>query len=203
MDALVKNAVTLPLLVFVAELCVVTCGTLRIIFVARGMKLLAVLLGSMEILLWLFAIGQIMRNLDNLGCFLGFAAGFVCGNYLGMQIESALALGKLVVRIITNQDARQLIESLKRHGYGVTTVAGEGATGRVHVVFTVIPRKELPVVEKLIEAFGPRTFWSVETVQHAEEGVFPQRRRSLFPGMFRLNASLTPNPSPAGRGEKS
>ncbi|MCS6975939.1 MAG: DUF2179 domain-containing protein [Gemmatales bacterium] len=202
MDALFQNGVGLPLLVFVAELCVVTCGTLRIIFVARGMKLLAVVLGSMEILLWLFAIGQIMRNLDNLGCFLGFAAGFVCGNYLGMQIESALALGKLVVRIITNQDARQLIESLKHHGYGVTTVAGEGATGKVHIVFTVIPRKELSRVEKLIEDFGPKTFWSVETVQHAEEGVFPQRRRTLLPILSWPGSSLSPDASTLSQGEK-
>jgi uncharacterized protein YebE (UPF0316 family) len=179
MDAAWTASLWLPGIVFLAEMCVVTCGTLRIIFVARGHKLLAVVLGSLEILLWLFAIGQIMRNLDDLRCFFAFAAGFVSGNYLGMQIESALAIGNLVVRIITSQPPHELIASLKNHGYGITTFQGEGATGPVHLVFTVIPRKDLRIVERLINDFGPKTFWSVECVQHVEEGVFPRRPSPL------------------------
>src|SRR5438045_1109329 len=77
----------LPLLVFFAELCVVTISTLRIIFISRGMKYLAPLLGFFEITIWLFAIGQVMQNLNDAGCFLGFASGFTLGNFLGVLIE--------------------------------------------------------------------------------------------------------------------
>src|SRR5437870_12238868 len=87
---------SLPLLVFFAELCVVTLSTLRIIFLSRGMKYLAPLLGFFEITIWLFAIGQVMQNMSDLGCFLGFAAGFTLGNYLGVRIEKKLALGTAV-----------------------------------------------------------------------------------------------------------
>ena len=38
----------LPLVIFVAELCVVTVGTLRIIFVARGHKFVAPALGFLR-----------------------------------------------------------------------------------------------------------------------------------------------------------
>src|SRR4051812_46175226 len=48
----VLPAVAAP--IFHAELCVVTLGTLRIIFVAKGRKALAPLLGFFEISLWLF-----------------------------------------------------------------------------------------------------------------------------------------------------
>src|SRR5947209_2547847 len=58
----------LPLLIFCAELCVVTISTIRIIFLSRGMKTLAAILGFFEITIWLFAIGQIMRNLSDFGC---------------------------------------------------------------------------------------------------------------------------------------
>lgn len=179
MDAFLNHFPWLPFVVFAAELCVVTLGTLRIIFVSRGAKLLATLLGFFEIVLWLFAIGQIMRNLSDVGCFFGFAAGFVCGNFLGIQIDRALAIGTQVVRIITSQDATALIGSLKANGYGVTTLKAEGANGPVHLVFTVIKRKDLPAVVRLIEQFDPRTFWSVETVQHSAEGVF-RPRPNLF-----------------------
>ena len=66
----------LPLLVFFSELCVVTLSTLRIIFIGRGMKLLAPVLGFFEITIWLFAVGQVMQNLSDPRCFLGFACGF-------------------------------------------------------------------------------------------------------------------------------
>src|SRR5271169_6738861 len=99
----------LPVLVFFAELCVVTLSTLRIIFISRGKKVLAPLVGFFEITIWLFAIGQVMHNLNDPFCFLGFAGGFTLGNYLGMLAEKWLALGTVVVRTITRKDATGLV----------------------------------------------------------------------------------------------
>ena len=169
----------LPLLVFVAELTVVTLGTLRIIFLARGMKLLAPLLGFFEVCIWLFAIGQIMNNLDNLGCYIGFAAGFTAGNFLGMTVEKKLAMGTALVQIITNHDAGVLVERLAEAGYGVTSIPGQGATGPVTIVFTVIKRRERRNVEQIITRFDSRAFYSVDEIQTAAAGIFPAKRRAL------------------------
>jgi uncharacterized protein YebE (UPF0316 family) len=164
---------TLPLFIFLAEVCVVTLSTVRIIFIARGMKVRASLLGFFEVSIWLFAIGQIMQNLSNLGCYAGFAGGFALGNYLGITIEHKLGLGSLVVRIITNKDGRELAQNLKDAGYGVTSVDGQGATGPVQVILTVIPRKKLASVVALLKAFDPKVFYSVDDLQSASQGIFP------------------------------
>jgi uncharacterized protein YebE (UPF0316 family) len=163
----------LPLLIFFAELCVVTLSTMRIIFLSRGMKTIASTLGFFEISIWLFAIGQIMQNLSDVGCYLGFAAGFTCGNFLGVIIEKKLAIGTLVVRIITHRDAAGLVSGLQRGRYGVTSLNAEGATGPVKVIFTVIQRKQLSNVVAIIQACQPSAFYSVEEVQSAESGIFP------------------------------
>lgn len=177
----------LPLLVFVAELTVVTLGTLRIIFLARGMKVLAPVLGCVEICIWLFAIGQIMHNLDNLGCYVGFAAGFTAGNMLGLFIERKLAMGTALVQIITNRDAAGLMKQLAAAGYGVTSIAGQGATGPVTIVFTVIRRRERANVTGIIEGFDARAFYSIDEIQTAAAGIFPARRRlkSALPSLLR------------------
>jgi uncharacterized protein YebE (UPF0316 family) len=91
--------VILPLLIFAARICDVTLGTLRIIFVSRGKKLLAPLLGFFEVSIWLLAISQIMQNLNNPVCFLAYAGGFAMGNFVGILIEDKLAMGILVIRI--------------------------------------------------------------------------------------------------------
>jgi len=61
--SLLPSFSALPILVFFAELSVVTLFTLRIIFLSRGKKLLAPIVGFFEVTIWLFAIGQVMQNL--------------------------------------------------------------------------------------------------------------------------------------------
>src|SRR5207302_287248 len=129
--------VLLPLLVFVAELCVVTIGTIRIIFVARGFKLLAPLFGFAEVLMWLFAISQVMDNLTDPKCFLAFAGGFALGNYVGLVLNEKLAIGISAVQIVTHKDAAELVRRLSAADFGVTSLEGQGATGKVRVVFTI------------------------------------------------------------------
>jgi uncharacterized protein YebE (UPF0316 family) len=180
------SGLTLPLSIFLAEVCVVTLSTLRIIFIARGRKLLAPVIGFFEVGIWLFAIGQVMKNLSDPGCYLGFAAGFTLGNFLGIVLEGRLALGTLVVRVITPRDAAPLVAALRQAGYGVTSQEGRGAAGPVRVVLTVVPRKELGNVTALVETFAPDAFYAVADVQAAARGVFPAARREAKGLIYRF-----------------
>ena len=185
----------LPLLIFVAEVCVVTLGTLRIIFVARGQKVLAPVLGFFEVFIWLLAMCQIMQNLSDWTCFFAFALGFTLGNFLGIIIEKRLAMGTVFVRIITHLDAGALIDQLRAANFGVTSVEGQGATGKVQVVMTVVKRKQLPVVAALIEAHHPGAFYAVDDLQSACEGIFPtpQERPGIMPlPLFKLMRLVMP-----------
>jgi uncharacterized protein YebE (UPF0316 family) len=182
----------LPLLIFAAELTVVTCGTLRIIFVSRGDKLLAPLLGFIEVTVWLFAISQVMKNVSDGCCFFAFAAGFTVGNFLGILIEKKLALGLAQVSIVAPPDCRDLIEELRARDFGVTCVRGQGSQGPVDVVFTVVKRRQLPKVLHLVEAAG--AFYTVDEVTSVSQGIFPSAMRatsSHSPGFTRVGRLAT------------
>jgi uncharacterized protein YebE (UPF0316 family) len=176
----------LPLLVFVAELVVVTLFTLRVIFIARGKKVLAPLVGFFEVTIWLYAIGQVMKNLDDPACFMGFAGGFTLGNIMGMLTERWLALGTVVVRTITHKNAGELIRGLQSQHFGVTSMDAEGAMGPVKVVFTIVRRKELEGVLNVVRRFDPDAFYSVDELQETGPGIFPERKRmgGLIPSIF-------------------
>jgi uncharacterized protein YebE (UPF0316 family) len=165
--------------IFLAEMCVVTLSSLRTIFLAKGMQLLAPLLGFFEVSIWLFAIGQVMANLGDGRCALAFAGGFTVGTFLGILIEQKLALGSVVVRTITNKDVASLAGALREAGYGVTCLPGQGATGPVQVVFTVVPRRELEQVIAILKEFDPAVFYSVDALQSAAAGVAPAPQRRL------------------------
>ncbi|MEW6447559.1 MAG: DUF2179 domain-containing protein [Bacillota bacterium] len=176
--------IVLPLLIFTARILDVSIGTLRIIYVSRGYKYLAPFLGFFEVLIWLLAITQIIQNLTNFAYYIAYAGGFAMGNFVGIFLEEKLAMGTLAVRIFTIRGARDLVERLKHAGYGVTIINAEGTTGDVKIVFTIIKRKDLQNVIKLIKEYNPKAFYSIEEVRSAIEGVFPavktRNRRSFY-----------------------
>jgi len=169
----------LPLLIFIARVSDVTLGTVRVIFVARGLKYLAPIVGFFEIIIWLLAIGQIMQNLSNPICYVAYAGGFAMGNYVGIWIAEKLSLGVVLIRVITSKDASELIEYLKTAEYGVTIVEAKGTAGNVQVVFTIVPRREVPSVANLIKQFNPKAFYTIEEVGFVERGIFPVRKTWL------------------------
>jgi uncharacterized protein YebE (UPF0316 family) len=163
----------LPAIIFLARICDVTLDTLRIIYVSRGMKYLAPLIGFFEVLIWLVAITQIFKNLTNPIYYIAYAGGFAMGNFIGILIEEKMAIGTVVIRIITQKDATELIELLKSNGYGVTFTAAQGAMGPVQIIFTIVKRKAIPRVLNIIRQCNPLAFYTIEDVRSARKWVFP------------------------------
>jgi uncharacterized protein YebE (UPF0316 family) len=187
----VVSFLILPVMIFLARICDVTLGTLRIICVSKGKKVYAAFLGFGEVLIWISVIAQIMQNLNNPICFVAYAAGFAMGNFIGITIEEKLAMGTLIIRIITNSDATALIYSLKSAGFGVTVLDAHGAAGPVHVIYTVIKRAALPEVDQIIKTFNPNTFYSIEELREVHAGVFPQESR-YFSGVRQFGVLRRP-----------
>ncbi len=161
----------LPFLIFLARICDVSIGTVRVIFIARGFRFYAALLGLFEVLIWLMAIGQIMKNLNNFTCYLAYASGYATGTFVGVWLESKLKMGKVIIRVITKKDASELIEHLRRGDYPITVIDAMGWTGKVQVIFSIIRRQNLPEMVEMIKRFNPNAFYSVEDVRFVSEPV--------------------------------
>jgi uncharacterized protein YebE (UPF0316 family) len=180
--------IILPLLVFGSRVMDVSLGTLRIIFIARGRRKLAPLLGFFEVLIWIVVVSQVIQNLHSPLAYIAYAAGFATGNYVGMRIEDKLAIGTLIVRVIVPQEASQLMTRLHDAGYGVTRIDAHGSTGEVTLVYTVVKRKDLYDVMTIIQNTYPKAFTSVEEVRSTHEGIFPERARRFPDPLARRKA---------------
>jgi uncharacterized protein YebE (UPF0316 family) len=170
--------IILPLLIFFARIADVSLQTLRIIFTSRDRIKIAPIVGFFEVFIWLLAIGQIFRNITNILYYLAYAAGFATGNYFGIYIERKLSLGMLSIQLILKKEPTHLLNSLKEEGYGITTIAAEGKTGKNTIVILIIKRKNLPKVLDIIEKDYPNAFISIEQVQAVKGGLFPPTIRS-------------------------
>jgi uncharacterized protein YebE (UPF0316 family) len=165
--------VILPFIVFFARIVDVSLGTLRIIFTSRGKRNVAPFLGFIEVFIWIVVVGQIVKNVHSIAAYFGYAAGFAAGTYIGMKIEEKLAIGTLIIRIILSEGDEVLAATLRSSGFGVTVVNGEGGAGPVKLLYTIIKRKDLQYVSRIIHEIHPKAFSSVEEVRMAESGIFP------------------------------
>jgi uncharacterized protein YebE (UPF0316 family) len=162
--------VVLPLVVFLARITDVSLSTIRIMFVMSGRRNLAPLCGFLEASIWILAIGQIIRNLGNPVSYIAYAGGFATGTYIGMYLESKLALGKVIVRVITRIDATEMVEFLKMSRFGFTNLRAEGRKENVNVIFSVIERRDLPEFIALIKQYNPNAFYTIEGVRYVSDG---------------------------------
>ncbi len=177
-DTELFNYIILPVIIGLARIFDVTVGTLRIILVSKGNKKLAPLLGFIEVLAWIIVIGEIMKSANNFACYLGYATGFATGNYIGMLVEEKLALGNLIIRIITEENARQLKNAIVKAGFGMTIVPGFGAMGNpVDIIFMAIHRSDLKQIVELIKENNSKAFYSIEELKDVSEGVFPAEKQ--------------------------
>jgi uncharacterized protein YebE (UPF0316 family) len=163
------NWILLPFLIFFARVCDVSLGTIRIIFVSKGIKYLAPLIGFFEILIWLLAISQIMQNLTNVYYYIFYASGFAIGNLVGIILEEKLSIGTVGVRIITKRDAKKLVDTLKKANYGLTVLDAEGSNGMVKIIFTVVNRQNIKDVINIVKRYNSKAFYSIEDIRYVSE----------------------------------
>ena len=61
----------------------------------------------------------------------------------------------------------------------MTCMPGEGSTGPVQVVLTVVPRRELAAIKAIMQGFDPDLFYCVDGLNSSSAGVTPAPRRGL------------------------
>lgn len=155
----------LPLFIFFSRILDVSLGTLRIMFVSRGMKWKATICGFIEVLIWIVVVAQIFQNLDNWLFYLAFAGGFATGTFVGIYIEERMQVGTQIFRIIVPEESSELLEQLRNADFRVTKIDGDGKYGSVKVLFTVTKRRRWKELSELLDKYAPDSFYSIEDVR--------------------------------------
>jgi len=184
-DPQIYQIIPLPLVIFFARICDVSLGTLRIVFVSKGKKNIAPILGFFEVFIWVVVISEIFRNVGSMVDCIAYAGGYAAGNYVGMLIEERLAIGTQLIKVFSAKDITVLQKCLNEEGFGTTVVDGEGSEGKVKILYTVIDRKTADQAKKILIDFDPLIFYVVEDVRLAKSGIFPDtKHNSPFHRLF-------------------
>lgn len=136
------------LLIFSLRTTDQSMATCRIIFIVKGKKFRAGVLGAVEVIIYVLAIGLVVSNLNNIINFIAYGAGFGTGTILGSVINNKFAETFVNIQIFSKYEAAEIARKLRIFGFGVTEIEGKGLDGNVGVLTSVTTKKR---VDELIK----------------------------------------------------
>lgn len=168
MDFLLKiSGPALYIIIFVAKTFEVSISTIRLVFINKGERVKGAILGFFEVMIWILVVSSVLHNItDDPFKIFAYAAGFSLGNYLGVAIESKIAVGLASIQIVVNEkDGDILAGILRNNEFGVTIIDGKGIDSKKDLLFIQLKRKRIPAAIKLIKETDPTAYISVNDVK--------------------------------------
>lgn len=164
-----------PLLVavaiFVLRIVDVSLGTVRTISVVQGRVKLSVLLGFLEVLVWVTAVVSVLQRVSESSLVMfGYALGFAAGNATGILLERRMALGDVILRCISSSDDPQLGEILRKRSSRVTSFEGWQNGQNVNLYYTVCRRRDVRDLVEAASQIDPDLYYSVDPIREAGVG---------------------------------
>jgi uncharacterized protein YebE (UPF0316 family) len=156
--------------IFACRVADMSMDTVRMLFVMRGRKKLAWILGFCQSIIYVVAISSVLTHLGNPLLVVGYATGFATGNVFGMFIEERLALGHTQVSVVSSRRSAAVVDRLRAAGYAVTEIPARGKDGTVGLLSVSILRRDIDKVEKLVCEADPEAFITIEDVRPLRHG---------------------------------
>jgi len=146
------------LLIFSLKLADTSLGTMRTLLVSKNKPIYAALVGLLESAIWIVAISQVIKDIDDTALIIAYAVGFSAGIIFGSYIERMVGVGNIIVRVFSPSNSPSVAEKLRENGHGVTVIDGQGKDGPVKVYLCIIKRRKLKSVLKMIEEINPKAY---------------------------------------------
>lgn len=167
------SGLELYIFIFIAKTLEVTLTTIRLVYVNRGERIKGAVIGFFCALLLITVLGSVVSDLANDPFkIVAYSAGYALGNYLGVTIESMIAIGLSSIKVVVNEGmGNHLAEELREHGFGVTIM---DCTGMKHhekcLLLIQLKRKKIPKAIKLIKKINPDAYITVNDVKSTVGG---------------------------------
>ncbi|PIQ82255.1 MAG: hypothetical protein COV76_04585 [Candidatus Omnitrophica bacterium CG11_big_fil_rev_8_21_14_0_20_64_10] len=165
--------------IFLLRVTDVSIGTLRLLTMMQGRRLVTAFLGFLESGLFITAVVWIFQTLDHWWNILAYAGGFACGTALGMTLEGWIASGTLLIRVISREKTPELAAALRKRDFGVTLVEGKGQQSAVAILFAVVRRRRGRIFLEVVKKIDSKAFVTVEPIRQAYGGHLPNA--AMFP----------------------
>jgi uncharacterized protein YebE (UPF0316 family) len=146
--------------------------TLRVALTAQGRKAVGAGVAAVEAVVFAVVFSSVASDLGSPYRLGGYAIGVAAGTLLGLLVDERLALGTSEVQIVV--DGHQAVaEDLRRLGWPATSIAGEGPSGPVTIVFVAVDDSRMPRLVASLRGMVPDAFWAVQQLRRTHASALP------------------------------
>lgn len=158
--------------IFLAKIAEVTLTTMRMLYINKGAKIHASVIGFVEVLIWLQVASVVLIGInENPAKMIVYALGFAAGSFVGLLIEDKIGLGYSRLEIITNRaEGEMLASELRELGKAVTITEAAGKDGEKIILSTFVRRKAKGIVLNKIEQLDIKGVVTVSEIQKVYGG---------------------------------
>lgn len=163
----------LCLKIFFARICDVSLGTVRMILVVKEKRFLAMITAFFEVTIWFLVAKEAINNAgNNPFVVLAYAGGFAVGTFVGSYVSSRIINGKLKVQVITKDNSTNIIDEIKKKGFGVSAVLTHD---NKLMLLMEIDNKKYSELKSIIQEFDETAFITVNETKYVENGFFQKK----------------------------
>ena len=145
------------LLIFVLRLIDQSLTTVRALVVTKK-PVLGAFIGLVESAIWILAVSQVIKDINDPVLIAAYAFGFAGGTLLGIQLEKFIGIGSAVVRVFSTSKSANISKPLREKGFMVTDIKAKGRDGSVTISWCIVPRRKLSKVLSIIRSVNPDAY---------------------------------------------
>lgn len=157
---------------FFVRIIDVSLGTVRTLITVKGRTLLASMVGFVEVFVWFVIVKEALNTTEtSLWVAIAYSLGFATGTYIGGYLSDRFIKGNFSVQVVTSGQNNQLLEMIRKEGYGVSVidVKGQDHTKEKYMLFIEI-KNNFEHLKKLIHSVDPKAFIVVNETKYVQNG---------------------------------
>lgn len=165
----------LCLKIFFVRIIDVSLGTVRTIITVKGRRVLASMVGFIEVFVWFLIVREALNTDEtSLWIAISYSLGFATGTYIGSVLSDIFISGTLGLQVVTSRENDDMVHTLRENGYAVTVldVRGKDKENGKYMLFIEIDKRRLTHLKNLIKSLDQTAFIVVNETKYVQNGYF-------------------------------
>lgn len=146
------------LAIFAARVVDVGLGTIRVQLIIRRKKILAALVGFVEVLIFILVVSRVIQDIQNWPYVLAYAGGFAAGTLLGVYLSEQFSKQVMQATVICQLPSEDVEAAVRQAGFALTRYDGTGRDGPVAVIDVVCTSRGLGRLMNVVKRVEPHAF---------------------------------------------
>ncbi|HHT66655.1 MAG TPA: DUF2179 domain-containing protein [Erysipelotrichaceae bacterium] len=150
---MIIKIVILCITIFLSRILDVTLGTIRTIMTVRGKRVIAALIGFVEVVIWFLIVREALATEEkSIYVALAYAGGFATGTLIGGLIVKFFIPSNMIVQVITSKRDSSLLQAISDAGFSMTVadVYGREHTSEKYMLTLYIDGRYLKKLKQII-----------------------------------------------------